>query len=160
MCGCSTVRGGGPATQSACARLCRRHSERRVCLPPRPGTCNGCVLQRSRHQAPTAGASLRLLHGARRTRTQGAFARLCRRHMEWSSACQHRPDTCNVSSNGAAIKLRLLEELACGCSTVRGQLTKSVLVCAAGTRGGVVAAITPRHLHGLFFVTVPPSSSD
>ena len=40
MCGCSTVRGGGPATQSACARLCRRHSERRVCLPPRPSTCN------------------------------------------------------------------------------------------------------------------------
>ena len=35
-----------------------------------------CVLQWSRHKSPTGGASLRLLHGARRTGTQGACSSL------------------------------------------------------------------------------------
>ena len=37
-----------------------RHSDGE-CLPPRPRTCTDCGLQRSRHEAPTDGTSLRLL---------------------------------------------------------------------------------------------------
>ena len=69
-CSSTTVRGGGGLKVHA--RVCLRHSDG-GCLPPRPRTCtcNDCGLHRSRHQAPTGGASLRLLDVARRRRTQG-----------------------------------------------------------------------------------------
>ena len=87
------------------------------CLPPRPGgTCNDCVRRRSRHEAPSEGASVKnprceadmfarcVLVSASGTRVQ--------------SACRLRSGTCNVSCNGAAMKLRQMEQ-ACGCSKVQ-----------------------------------------
>ena len=157
MCGCSTVQcvlqqRRHQAPTEDVARLWLLHGARRTraqgaCssfLPPALGAKSVLAntdqapalvvfCKRSRHQASTDGqASLRLLHGARWTRTQGAFARLCRRHSGWSSACQHRPDTCNVFCK----RSRLLEEQVCGCSTVRGGqgLKVRVLVSVAGTR--------------------------
>ena len=49
----------------------------------------------------------------------------------------HQAPATVVFCNGAAIKLRLMEEQACGCSTVRGgqRLKVRVLVSADGTRG-------------------------
>ena len=60
------------------ARLWLRHSGRRVLAAPT--THLHCVLQRSRHEAPTDGASLRLLHGAWPSRGLTVRARLWLRH--------------------------------------------------------------------------------
>ena len=72
-CGCSMVRGGGGHKLGA--RLCMwALVTRRMLLPPGQLTCRCSALQRSRRhdEAPTDRASLRLLHGARQRRTQGA----------------------------------------------------------------------------------------
>ena len=78
---------------------------------PQRSTCTDCVLQRSRHEAPTDRASLRrLLHGARRTGTQGACSSLPP-GTQMQSAC--RPEQAPaliVWCNGAAMKLRLMEQ--------------------------------------------------
>ena len=57
------------------ALLCLWHSGGE-CLLLGPGTCQiVCLpLQRSRHEAPTDGASLRLLHGVRRRRRREEHA--------------------------------------------------------------------------------------
>ena len=106
-------------------------------------------LQRSRHQAPTGRASLRLLHGACCRHTLGACSSLsaalgrrvlaaptrhlqdgvlslqCSRH---EVANEHTGGVCLPPCqahagvrlcNGAATKLRLVEQY-CGCSTVHG----------------------------------------
>ena len=116
-CECCTVQGGGG--RKVRARVCLWHSGA-DCLPPRPRTCTDCVLQRSRNEAPTDGASLRrLLHGARRTGTQGACSSLPP-GTRVQIAC--RPDQAPalvVVCNGAAMKLSLMEQ-ACGCCTVQG----------------------------------------
>ena len=72
--GRSTVRGGGGEVKVH-ARICRRHLDGE-CLPSRPGTCRWLPLQRRRHEAPTDGARLRLLHMARQWHTQGACTSL------------------------------------------------------------------------------------
>ena len=69
-CSCSIVRGGGG--RKVRARVCIRHLGAEASPPP-PGIFKcGSHLQRSRHEATTDRASLRLLHGAWRRRTQGA----------------------------------------------------------------------------------------
>ena len=94
--------------------LCGWHSCG-ACLPPgtRPhAPCRWCGLcDGSRHEAPTDRASLQLLHGARRRRTQDACSPPAAGTLA-KSACRQAPDTRHLH--------RLIEQ-ACNCSTVRGR---------------------------------------
>ena len=93
--------------------------------------------QRSHHQAPTDGASLRLLHGARRRQTQSACSSLPLA-LVWRSACHvtRWPGT-SAGATKAAIKaltggasVRLLH----GGARRRRTFLRQVLASASGTR--------------------------
>ena len=98
-CGCSTVRGGG--RRKVRAPLCLWRVLATVAIHLQ------CVLQRSRHEAPTDGASLRLLHGARRRQTQGACSSLPAGTL-FGECLKPRPAWHLQCGNEAAIKLRLM----------------------------------------------------
>ena len=61
-CGCSMVRGGGGLKVRA--HVCLLHSDGVISSLTVVVTCNCLPLRRSRHEATTCWASLRLLHGA------------------------------------------------------------------------------------------------
>ena len=96
----------------------------------------GCLPSGSTHQPPAVGlslqrkppsssdcssASLRLLHGARPWPTQGACSSL-RVALRWRVLAPRQQASAGgfVFATEAAIKLRLVIEQDCGCSTVRG----------------------------------------
>ena len=123
--GCSTVRGGQGLKVRA--RLCFLALRCRVLAAPTKQHLQ-CVLQRSRNEAPTDGASLRrLLHGARWTGTQCACSSLPP-GTQMQSAC--RPEQAPalvVVCNGAAMELRVMEQACDGCSTVRGAMNMKIV---------------------------------
>ena len=76
-------------------------------MPPRPGTCRWLPLQRSRHEAPTGRASLRVVHGVRRRQTQGACSCLALA-LWWRVLCRRdQAPACGCLCNGAAMRVRL-----------------------------------------------------
>ena len=163
VCGCRTVLGGGRGeVRARLGPACGTRLERRVlhgsrqwwtqgvylclhvalswrgeCVPLWPCTCKDCVLHRSRHEAPTDGASTcgcSTVRGGGDLKVRARLGHACGTRLE--SACLPWPCTCNVSCNGAAMKLRLMEQ-ACGCSMVRGGVTDSRSRCMmqSGTQG-------------------------
>ena len=115
--------GPGPGARvwglARCFRLCLRHSGAKY-LPPRPRTCTDCGLQRSRHEAPTDGARLRLSYGARCRQGLKVRAHLCLRH-SGADCLPPRPRTwtdCGPQWSHH-VQLRLMEQ-ACECCTMRG----------------------------------------
>ena len=70
-----------------------------------------CGLHRRRHELSTDGASLRLLHGARCRRIQGACSSL---PLTDGERLPLESGTCNVVCTQAVMKCQLMEQ-ACGC---------------------------------------------
>ena len=104
--------------------------------------CNGAAIKFRLMEEQACGCST--VRGGQGLKVRAR--RFCRRHSELRvclpTPTRHLHWLC--SANGAAIKLRLMDKQACGCSTVRGGqgLKVRLLVSAAGTRGGAVLANT------------------
>ena len=118
--------------------------------------CNG-----SRHEAPTDRASSRLLHGARRRPTQGACSSL-RVALRWRVLAPRQQASAGgfVFATEAAIKLRLVIEQDCGCSTVRGEGRLKVRALRCLWRVLATRDQVPAPAGGFPLQRKPPCSSD
>ena len=144
-CTCSTMHGRGGLKVRAC--LYRWHWVGGECLPPEGGFC--AIAARGRHEAPTDRASLHLLHGSGRRRTQGACSSLPRA-LWWrvlAATSTHLQEVVFPLQRRPPLRLRLIEQ-ACICFTSsmhgRGGLKVRARLCRWHWVGGECLPLRPR----------------